>query len=355
MMFGFDPPPSPHIPRRRFLQMAGTIGLSSAVIPFAGVWSNTSERTPEELAADKNRALISITLDLEMSRNFPRWEDTEWDYEKGNLDAPTKQYALEAGRRVKEQGGVLHYFAVGRVLEQSDITWLKDLAAAGHPIGNHTYDHIYLLAKTLDDVQFRFKRAPWLVAGRPVSEVIDENIRLCTHALKLRTGIDNNGFRTPGGFATGLDGREDIQRMLLDNGFTWVSSKYPAHPNTAPMQEPDETVLKGIVAAQAAAQPYIYPTGLIELPMSPISDIGAFRSGRWKLESFLEAIRRGVEWAIDRHACYDFLAHPSCLGIADPEFKTIDMILDLVNRAGDRASIVGLDVQALRAKLQATA
>ncbi len=103
-MFGFDPPPSPHIPRRRFLQMAGTIGLSSAVIPFAGVWSNTSERTPEELAADKNRALISITLDLEMSRNFPRWEDTEWDYEKGNLDAPTKQYALEAGRRVKSRG-----------------------------------------------------------------------------------------------------------------------------------------------------------------------------------------------------------------------------------------------------------
>lgn len=344
---------SPRHSRRRFLQLAGAAGISSAAIPFAGLWSAGTNKASEDLAADKNRALISVTLDLEMSRNFPRWEDTEWDYEKGNLDAPTKQYAVEAGRRIKEQGGVLHYFAVGRVLEQPDITWLTDLAAAGHPIGNHTYDHIYLLAKTPEDVQFRFKRAPWLLEGLTVPEAVDQNIRLCNHALKQRAGITADGFRTPGGFATGLTDREDIQRILLDNGFNWVSSKYPAHPNTPPMQEPDESVLRGIVDAQSAAQPFIYPSGLIELPMSPISDIGAFRTGRWKLDSFLLAIRKGVEWAIEHKACYDFLAHPSCLGIADPDFKTIDMILELVDRAGDRASIVGLDVLAQRARMRA--
>src|SRR5437870_6717288 len=32
-----------------------------------------------------DKALIAITLDLEMVRNFPRWEDTHWDYEKGDL------------------------------------------------------------------------------------------------------------------------------------------------------------------------------------------------------------------------------------------------------------------------------
>ena len=55
--------------------------------------------------------------------------------------------------------------------------------------------------------------------------------------------------------------------------------------------------------------------------MSPISDIGAFRTGRWKLDWFLEAVRLGVEWAIDNRAAFDFLGHPSCLYVADPEFK----------------------------------
>ena len=91
-------------------------------------------------------ALIAITLDLEMSRNFPTRETTHWDYEKGNLNAETKAYAVEAARRVKARGGMLHFFAVGRVLEQENVDWLKELAAAGHPIGNHTYDHVNVTA-----------------------------------------------------------------------------------------------------------------------------------------------------------------------------------------------------------------
>ncbi|MCY2965217.1 MAG: chitin deacetylase, partial [Planctomycetota bacterium] len=83
--------------------------------------------------------------------------------------------------------------------------------------------------------------------------------------------------------------------------------------------------------------------GLIELPMSPISDIGAFRGGRWPLEDFLEAIRQGVQWAIENRAVFDFLAHPSCLVAADPQFRSIELICDLVKQAGDRAELVDLD------------
>jgi len=77
--------------------------------------------------------------------------------------------------------------------------------------------------------------------------------------------------------------------------------------------------------------------------MSPISDIGAFRTGQWKLEWFLEAVRRAVVWTIENNATFDFLAHPSCLGVVDPEFKTIDLICDLVKAAGESAEIVDLD------------
>jgi peptidoglycan/xylan/chitin deacetylase (PgdA/CDA1 family) len=307
-------------------------------------------RGEEGKGSSRDKAQIAITLDLEMSRNFPTWETTHWDYEKGNLDTDTKQYSVEAARRVKERGGVIHFFCVGRVLEQENVEWLKEIAATGHAVGNHTYDHVYLLAKRPEEVQFRFQRAPWLMRGKPVAEVIADNIRMTTEALQTRAGIKTAGFRTPGGFSTGLDGREDLQKMLLDQGFSWVSSKYPAHANTKPGERPTQAVFDSIVKAQAAAQPYVYPTGLIELPMSPISDIGAFRGGRWPLEDFLTAIRLAVEWTIEHKAVFDFLAHPSCLVAMDPQFKAVELICDLVKQAGNKAAIVTLDTMAKQVK-----
>src|SRR5438132_1420943 len=123
-------------------------------------------------AAEADKALIAITLDLEMSRNFPIWEQTHWDYEKGNLNAETKKYALEACRRVKAHGGVVHCFVVGQVFEQENVDWLKEIVSAGHPVGNHTYDHVNVLATRSEEIQFRFRRAPWLITGKTTREVV---------------------------------------------------------------------------------------------------------------------------------------------------------------------------------------
>jgi hypothetical protein len=130
--------------------------------------------------------------------------------------------------------------------------------------------------------------------------------------------------------------------MLLDLDYSWVSSKYPAHPNTKPGEKPDTKVFDGIVRAQKEAQPFVYPDGLIELPMNPISDIGAFRVGRWKLAWFLEALRLVLEWVLNNGAVFDFLAHPSCLYVMDPDFKAIELICEMTRRAGDRAALVDL-------------
>jgi hypothetical protein len=207
-----------------------------------------------------------------------------------------------------------------------------------------------VLAARPQDIQFRFQRSPWLIDGREPKDVIRENIRLTTTALKMRIGVDPAGFRTPGGFSNGLADRPDVQLLLADLGFSWVSSKYPAHPLGEPGSEPTSAVYDGIVKAQTTAQPFVYPKGLIEVPMSPISDISAFRGGRWKLEWFLQAIRQGVEWAIDHRAVFDFLGHPSCLYVTDPEFRAIDLICNLVKKAGKRAAIVDLGTIARRAR-----
>jgi hypothetical protein len=321
--------------RREMLAGAAAAVAGAAVLPA--------------FAAEKPRAQVAITLDLEMARNFPRWDDSHWDYEKGNLNDEMKAYALEAARRVKAAGGVIHFFLVARALEQENVDWLKQLVKEGHRIGNHTYDHIFLLAKTREEIQFRFKRCPWLIEGRDVADVIRENIAMANKAIKSRLGVDAAGFRTPGGFATGLVGREDLQKMLLDLGFKWVSGKYPMHKVGEVGRAPTQDVLDDIVKQQSAAQPFKYPTGLIEVPMAPISDIGAFRNGRWPLESFLQAIHAGVNWAIENGGVYDFLAHPACLYVTDPKFQAIDLICALVKQANDRAQLADLDAIARRA------
>jgi hypothetical protein len=301
-------------------------------------------------ATPPGKALIAITLDLEMSRNFPTWDQTHWDYEKGNLNEETKKYAVEAAKRVKAHGGRLHFFAVGRVFEQANVDWLKQLAQAGHPIGNHTYDHVNMKAKKPEEIKFRFNRSPWLIEGKTPAEVIGENIRLTTAALKTRVGVDPAGFRTPGGFNNGLADRPDVQSLLQGLGFRWVSSQYPAHLIGDPGKPPDARVYDSIVQAQKQAQPFVYPKGLIEVPMSPISDITAFRAGKWKLEWFLEALRPAIESVIDRRATFDFLGHPSCLYVMDPKFKAIELICELAAKAGDKAELADLDALAGRAK-----
>ncbi len=321
------------LPRREFLRGCA---LAAAV---AGLPAHGAE-------PPARKARLAITLDLEMSRNFPAWEQTHWDYEKGNLDDATKRYAVEVARRVKARGGVVHFFLVGRALEQENVDWLKQLLADGHRIGNHTYDHVNVKAVKAEQIQFRFQRAPWLIADKEPAAVICENIAQCTAAMKSRLGVAPSGFRTPGGFGNGLADAPQVQQTLRELGFTWCSAKYPAHQAAKPGEEPDAALVASVVRAQAEAQPFRYPGGLVEIPMNPISDIGAFRTGRWKLDWFLRVTRAAAEHCVERGLVFDFLAHPSCLGVVDPECRTVEMICDLVAKHRERAELTDLEAVA---------
>ena len=304
------------------------------------------------------KAAVSISIDLEMARHYPTWDQTEWDYEKGNLTPAVKQYALEAARQVKARGGVIHFFAVGRVFEQPDVGWLQEIARMGHPIGNHTYDHVNIRANRTESVHPRFRRAPWLIEGKTAAEVIVENIRMTSQAIRSRLGVEPAGFRSPGGFPDGLDKYPEVQRLLLNQGFRWASTKYVGQKKGIPpysmefrpelQDEPAREVFDSILGAQQTSQPSVYPSGLVEVPMCPISDLIAFRTARWKLEYFLKAIRETVQQAIERGDAFVFLGHPSCLSVTDPNFRTVELICDLVNESSGRAGIVSIDVIAER-------
>jgi len=307
-------------------------------------------QSSEDLAADEGKALINITFDLEMSRHYPERGMTEWDYQKGNLDDESKAYTVEACRQVKAKGGVVHSFVVGQVLEHKSVEWLKGIIDEGHPVGNHTYDHVRITATKTEDVQYRFRRSPWLIAGMTPAEAIYENIRLCEIAMQQRLGIKPAGFGAPYSFSGGIAGRPDVQKMLLSLGYTWVGSKY-AGPNVR-ARDPVAADYDAFVAVQKDHQPFIYPTGLIEIPCSPPTDVDVFRSHQWKLDEVLRLVERLIEWTIENRAMFDLGVHPSIMYVEDPEFKIANLMCDMVNAAGDRAAMVDLGTFAERAKLQ---
>ncbi|NUQ61978.1 MAG: polysaccharide deacetylase family protein [Pirellulales bacterium] len=331
----------PNFSRRHFL--AGTSAVAAGALVPGG-----SRRQTEAAAPGDKQALIAITLDLEMSMHYPTWDMMEWNYEKGNLTSAVKQYTVEAGRRVKAKGGILQCFLLGRVLEQENVDWLKELVREGHAVGNHTYDHVSVWATSPEQLQYRFQRAPWLIRGKTVPEVIRENILLTEAAMETRIGVKPLGFRTPGGSTEGLKGRPDIQKLLLDLGFTWASSMAPGVPVTP--ANPTDADFQAVADAQASSQPFVYPTGLIEIPMSPLGDVASFRreKEKWKLGDFLKMVEHNVRWAIDHGGVFDLLTHPSIMVVEDPEFRAYELICDLVGASSGRARIVGLDEIAKR-------
>jgi peptidoglycan/xylan/chitin deacetylase (PgdA/CDA1 family) len=274
----------------------------------------------------------------------------EWNYEKGNLTEPVKQYVVEACRRIKAKGGVAQLFVVGRVLEQEDVDWLKEVLREGHPVGNHTYDHVNVWASRPEDLQYRFARAPWLIQGKSVPEVIRENIRLTDSAMQQRTGARPLGFRTPGGSEQGLHGRPDLQALVRELGYSWISSMAPSVPVSP--ENPTAADFEAVVKKQASSQPFVYPNGLLEIPMSPLGDVASFRrkDKKWKLDDFLEMISRNVRWAIENRATFDLLTHPSIMSVEDPGFRAFELIGDLVQRSEGRAAVVGLDTIARRVR-----
>jgi hypothetical protein len=345
----------PFLTRREMLAGLGAYAAVSLAENTGGILHarpSEADLAPED--ANENRALIAITFDLEMSMHYPTWDQTEWNFEKGLLNEASKDYAVKAARRVKAAGGIMHDFVVGRVFEEENIDFLKELLKEGHQLGNHTYDHVLILATRPEDIQFRFKRAPWLIYGKDAHQVILENIRLTELAMRTRLGVYPKGFRAPGGFKTGIDERPDLQLMIISLGYEWASTKYPAHPLTNPGEAPTEAVIEEIVKTQKMAQPYVHPSGLVEIPMAPVSDVVAMRTCRWKLGDFHRALRKGLQWAIDNGAVFDLLCHPSVIGVEDPGLETIDLVLEIVKSAGERAAIVDLETIARRTRARSS-
>ena len=327
------------VSRRAFLR---TAAMAAAATPLL--------THPAAAAAASRKGMIVLTVNLEMSRNFPRLMDTQWDFEKGNLDADNKRYAVELGRFLKARGATAAYFVVGQVLEQENVDWLKELHRDGHILGNHTYDHVNLVGAKPEDLQHRFRRSPWLVEGRTAEQVVEDNIRMTNSAMRHRLGLERiRGFRSSNEYLNGMDDKPAVQAMLKRLGFDWAGTKF-SDVRVRPLERASEKLFEAVVASQPTTQPYLYPSGIVEIPKSALPDIQAFRLGRWGLGDFMEANRRAAQWAIENAGVFTFTVHSSVQVSVDPEFKTFEMLCDMVKKSADRVELATPDQVADRVR-----
>lgn len=153
-------------------------------------------------------ALACVNVDLDSIPQYCRIHGLP----DGNLPADT---ALAVYRRGVERFLDLFatrrvpatFFAVGEdLLDDESAAILRAAAHAGHEIGNHTWSHDYALTR----------RSP---------AEIDEELARGEEAIEAAVGRRPVGFRAPGYTLT-----PELYGVLLDRGYLYDSSVFPAAP-----------------------------------------------------------------------------------------------------------------------------
>jgi peptidoglycan/xylan/chitin deacetylase (PgdA/CDA1 family) len=276
--------------------------------------------------------MVSITYDVEMNTNFPDWLSV-WDDRKGKLDDATQAYILKLLDIVRPYGAKLQFYILGSSLESANVGFLDRIIAEGHSVGNHTYHHVNIRAQTVSELQTVYAEQPWRAGDRSPFQIIEDEIVQTGDALAIRYGKRPVGFRAPGGFEIGLNGALEIQTLLKDLGFPYVSTLYRTEQlYPAPSAAERRALIEENVRS---LQPFRYPNGLLELPMMGISDIDAFRVRHLSLSEWLDSAKAALCVARAEGLVLSLIMHPSVLAVRDPDGETLKLVLREIYGSGE--------------------
>ncbi len=290
---------------------------------------------------------VQLSFDLEMCTNFPYWSSF-WNYRKGAIDAGTKDYVRKINDTCRKYGAKAHYFLVGSLFEDPDVSYLEETVAGGHAVGNHTYTHIRLKATETAQLAGIHDAYPWLAGRRTALEVIRDEIAATTAAMRSRLGVAPKGLRSPGGFTNGLQDAPAVQALLQDEGFWWVSTHYndtiqrsAALDRVCPLDQ--DLLVQAFTDSETALQPYRYRSGLIEIPLAGITDVVAWRSYRPGLRTWLDTLVAAVDHAYDNGLILLLTSHPAVLASIDPHCQIVDTVLNHATKKDARVWLPDLE------------
>jgi hypothetical protein len=150
-----------------------------------------------------NRPVASLSLDLDNLWSYMKTHgDHGWESFPSYLDVVVPRVL----RILQERSLTITFFVVGQdaALERNHAA-LREIALAGHEIGNHSFRH-----------------EPWLHLY-PESE-IDVEIQRAEEAIEHATGLRPHGFRGPG-----FSLSEATLRVLRRRGYQYDASTFPTY------------------------------------------------------------------------------------------------------------------------------
>jgi peptidoglycan/xylan/chitin deacetylase (PgdA/CDA1 family) len=231
----------------------------------------------------------------------------------------------------------LHFFKIANGLEEGrDYSVYQDALRRGHDVDCHTYNHLNL-------------------AYTPPEE-LDGDLRRANALLREKLGVEPTILRGPGGYPAGALG-EDSRRVILANGFRYVSGEYNGGEYQATLEDS---------ACDAGRHPpHRFPDGLVELPFhgftdrtffdqAACADEGAYQRWReqwghravppgWRcpwtapdaLARWIGLLKKCVDHAYEKRLLYVFCSHPYSHYLHDPENTVLPELLRHVRVKGE--------------------
>ncbi len=295
-----------------------------------------TDHTPVKITLpDGVRCAIALSYDTDMAGGYAP------DGICHGRTAPfLAEYMLRLCDTAEQYHVKLQFFQIGNGLDaDQDVAYLEEILARGHEVDSHTYSHVPLIT---DDLA-----------------LLAEELARTNRLFEERLGHRSTVLRGPGGYAEGLRGRPENQRIILDNGFRWVSGEYSARLRSA---ERD-----GAVRNPSVDAPYAYDTGLIELPIQSWTDRHFFDTRlcvdkeayeAWRVEHGHQPVPAGwrcpwtapdalerwieynlavVDFAYERRLLAIICWHPYSHYLHDPEMRMLPALLEHCARKEKRA------------------
>lgn len=303
----------------------------------------------------------SLSLDL----------DNDWSYRKVRGLADWEQYpsyldvvvprAIDFLAKLDQP---ITFFVVGRDALGDDARWIKELAAAGHEIGNHSFDH-----------------RPWM--DRDTPEEIDAELARAEDAIGEATGRRPDGYRGPGYSLSPA-----LLQVLTDRGYLYDASTLPtwigplartAYFRAAKFSREEREVRRDLYGhlddTLRPLHPYRWETAdasIIELPVStlPVGRLPIHFSYLLALGAINERLSRAywaaaLKLAAVRRIELSMLLHPLDLvdaeeipqlaffpGMAMPSAVKLRLLSDWIRMLHERFEVVTTGEHARRASLR---